>query len=139
MEIVWGPEADAATAAWKPSQADEILKADPKTGALKGRKKAQFHLIPVEFLMELAEHYGGNTPDFGGKYPARNWEKGYAWSASEDAVWRHFLAWKRGERIDRDTGRHHLICAAWHLIALFIYDTRKLGTDDITTLSDTPK
>lgn len=129
---------DQATA-WRPSQTDEILKQDPKTGALKGRKKAQFHLIPTEFLFELAEHYGGNTPDFGGKYPARNWEKGYEWGASEDALWRHVFKWKGGERIDPDTGRHHLICAIWHLIALFIYDRRKLGTDNITRLTGTPR
>lgn len=127
------------TDAWQPSTPGEKLTVDPKTGAQKGTKQAQFHLIPSEFLWQLAEHYGGNTPEFGGKYPARNWERGYAWGLSEDATKRHFELWKGGERYDTDTKRHHLICAIWHLIALFIYDLRKIGTDNITRLTDTPK
>lgn len=112
----------------------EIMTVDPTTGGMKGTKIVQFSLIPPEFLWELAEHYGGNTPEFGGKYPRRNWEKGFEWSKSEDAVFRHFFKWKMGKRYDDEadgTGRHHLICACWHLICLFIYDIRKLGTNDI--------
>ena len=112
------------------------------TGAMKGSKQARFSLIPREFLWALAEHYGGNTPEFGGKYPARNWEKGFDWGLSEDAFLRHYYLWKGGKRYDDGeggTGRHHLICVIWHLVCLYIYDVRKVGKDSITLLEDTPK
>lgn len=150
MDIEWGTSntppwqhpdegAPPQSPTWRPTAPGEILKIDPKTGGQKGTKKAQFHLIPREFLWELAEHYGGNTPEFGGKYPARNWERGYDWSLSFDSVQRHLYSWVSGERYDKDTGKHHLICAAWHIVALFIFDTRKLGTDNLTALTDTPR
>lgn len=113
---------------------EEFRVVDPTTGGMKGSKKVQFSQIPSEFLWQLAEHYGGNTPEFGGKYERDNWLKGYRWSLSEDALMRHFHLWKGGQRYDEETGRHHLICCAWHIVALFIYDLRKLGTDDITKL-----
>ena len=77
---------------------------DPITGGEKGRKKARFSLIVPSFLWELAEVYGEGAK----KYSDRNWEKGYAWSLSYDALQRHIHQWVMGESIDKETGRHHL-------------------------------
>ena len=107
----------------------EVCVTDPITGGQKGSKLQRFSLIPSEFLWALAQHYGIGSQ----KYSSRNWERGYAWHLSQDAHDRHLHRWLQGERHDPETGTHHLVCAAWHLIALFIYDLHELGTDDITS------
>lgn len=61
----------------------------------------------------------------------RNWEKGYAWSKSVDALERHLNQFKMGEWADPETGSAHIIAVAWHAFALFVYKVRGLGTNDI--------
>lgn len=107
----------------------EVRVVDPKSGGEKGSKLARFSLIPADWLWALAEHYGRGAR----KYADRNWEKGYLWYLSEDAFMRHYGQWKMGEDVDEETGSHHLICAAWHLIALWWFQKHGKGTDDITT------
>lgn len=117
----------------------EVKVVDPKTGAEKGSKLARFSLIPPEFLFALAEHYGKGAR----KYADRNWEKGYNWSLSIDALERHLNQFKMGQFYDdhtpecdegcvEHTGSHHLICVAWHACALFCYYIFNRGTDDVT-------
>ena len=100
---------------------------DPNSGGEKGSKLARFSLIPPEFLWNLAEHYGKGAK----KYADRNWEKGYNWGLTCDALERHYHLWKLGEQIDPETGSHHLIAMAWHVIALFTFELRGLGKDDV--------
>jgi hypothetical protein len=107
--------------------AEETRVVDPITGGQKGQKLQMFSLIPPEFLWELAKHYGVGAR----KYDRKNWEKGYAWSLSLDASQRHLNQWLRGEDFDQETMTNHLICAIWHLIALYTFDWREIGTDDI--------
>jgi hypothetical protein len=109
-------------------KSDEVRMVDPTTGGEKGAKLQRFSLIPVEFLWELASHFGVGAK----KYADRNWERGYKWSLSYDALQRHIHQWASGERHDPETGGHHLICAAWHCCALFIFDIRGLGSDDLS-------
>lgn len=117
---------------------EEVKIVDPVTGGVKGSKLARFSLIPPEFLWALAEHYGKGEK----KYAARNWEKGYAHGLTVDALQRHVNLYMMGERWDdhkpdctadcaEHTGSHHLIAAAWHCVALFIFDIRGIGTNDI--------
>lgn len=100
---------------------------DPTTGGEKGQKLARFSLIPSEFLWALAEHFGKGAQ----KYADRNWEKGYKWSLTVDALSRHLHQFLQGETHDPETGSHHLIAVAWHAMALFIFDIRRIGTDDV--------
>jgi hypothetical protein len=113
----------------------ETLIVDSKTGGVKAQKDDRYDLIPPEFLQALALHYGRGAR----KYADRNWEQGYGWHLSLRAVFSHLMAWLLGEREDPETKTHHLICSAWHLIALYTFDTRRLGTDTVTCLSGTPK
>lgn len=92
----------------------EVRQVDKTTGAAKGSKLARFSLIPPKCLWELAEHYGKGSL----KYADRNWEKGYDWHLSYDALGRHLLAFWMGEDIDPETGSHHLIAVAWHAFCL---------------------
>lgn len=112
---------------------EEIRVVDEKTGGEKGSKLARFSLIPPEFLWGLAEHYGRGAK----KYDDRNWERGYKWSLSFDALQRHLHQWLLGEDRDQETGTHHLIAVGWHVCALFIFQLRGLGTDDIRRKSCT--
>ena len=105
----------------------EVRVIDPNSGGEKGSKLARFSLLPPEFVWALATHYGVGAR----KYEANNWLKGYSWSLSYDALQRHLHQWKMGETIDEETGSNHLISAAWHCCALFIFQTRKLGTNDL--------
>lgn len=105
----------------------EIIVTDEKTGGQKGSKLQRFSLIPSEFLWALAEHYGQGAK----KYADRNWERGYKWSLGVDALQRHLHQWCLGENNDPETGSSHLVAVAWHAIALFIFQLRGLGTNDI--------
>lgn len=105
----------------------EIRVVDPTTGGEKGQKLERYDLIPVEFERALATHYGLGAR----KYAERNWERGYKWSLSVGALRRHLAAWLDGEDDDPETGSNHLIAVAWHAVALFIFQLRRLGTDDI--------
>jgi hypothetical protein len=100
---------------------------DPTTGGEKGSKLARFSLIPPEFVWALAEHYGIGAK----KYADRNWEKGYKWSLTVDALERHLQSVKMGEWLDPETGSPHIIAVAWHACALYIFKLRGLGTNDV--------
>jgi hypothetical protein len=100
---------------------------DPVTGGEKGSKLARFDLVPPEASWALAEVYGKGSL----KYAERNWEKGYTWGLSVAALERHLNLWKRGEQIDQETGAYHLAQVAWHAFALFTFELRGLGSDDV--------
>src|SRR4051812_43551802 len=74
----------------------EIRHTDPTTGGQKGVKLARFSLVPWDAVWKVAEHFGVGAR----KYEDRNWERGYAWHLSYDALMRHLTAWWHGE--DRD-------------------------------------
>lgn len=105
----------------------EVRVVDPNTGGEKGSKLARFSLVPPEFVWALATHYGLGAK----KYADRNWERGYRWGLSVDALQRHLHQWLQGEDNDQETGSNHLIAVAWHACALFIFQLRGLGTDDV--------
>jgi hypothetical protein len=107
--------------------AEETRITDATTGGQKGQKLARFSLIPRDFLWALAEHYGRGAQ----KYEDRNWERGYKWSLSVDALDRHLNAWLMGEDNDPETGSSHLVSVAWHAIALWWWHKRGLGTNDV--------
>jgi hypothetical protein len=107
----------------------EVRVTDPLTGGQKNTKPQRFDLIPPEVMWKVAEHYGKGCE----KYSDRNWEKGYKWGLSVAALERHLNLWKQGESIDEETGSNHLIAVIWHAIALFIFELRGIGTDDVRT------
>jgi hypothetical protein len=103
---------------------------DPDTGGQKETKVADFSLIPPEAEWALAEHYGKNCTDYGGKYQRHNWRRGYRWSLTYAALRRHVGQWWAGEDIDPESGSHHLIAAAWHCFTGYIFRKFGLGRDD---------
>lgn len=92
----------------------ETIATDPNTGGQKAVKLARFSLIPPRPLWELAEHYGKGCK----KYADRNWELGYKWGLSIDAMERHLNLFKQGQDFDPETGTAEPICVMWHAAAL---------------------
>jgi hypothetical protein len=108
---------------------------DPVTGGQKGAKLARFSLIPSDALWALAELYGAGAI----KYSDRNWEKGYKWSLSADALGRHLNQFMQGKMYDDGeggTGCHHLMAVVFHAFALYVFWKRGLGTNDLFKTED---
>jgi hypothetical protein len=108
---------------------------DEKTGGAKGTKLARFSLLPWDILKEVAEHYGRGAR----KYADRNWQRGYKWSLSYDALCRHLEAFWNREDIDDDPALYedgephvvrHIIAVVWHALALAWFSRFNKGTDD---------
>lgn len=107
----------------------ETIATDPTTGGQKARKLAVFSLLPWDALWALAEHFGRNCA----KYEDRNWERGYKWSWSIDAIHRHLALFVQGTDYgtDEKTGRFaHIVAVAWHAVVLTAFWLRGVGTDD---------
>jgi hypothetical protein len=77
-------------------------------------------------MLELARVYGYGEE----KYARYNYLKGYPWSLSVDALFRHLLAFLAGEDRDPESGLLHTAHAAWHALTLTAYIQREIGTDD---------
>lgn len=97
------------------------------TGGQKGRKQADFSLLPWDVLEEDAKLYATGAQ----KYESRNWERGYAWGLSFAAAIRHLTAfWQKRESLDPETQQHHLACARFHLAALMRFEQTNPELDD---------
>lgn len=108
------------------SQVVEERLSDPQTGAQKGRKLARFALLPPGALWMIAEVFGFGAA----KYADRNWEAGYPWSWSYDALQRHLNAFWDGEELDPESGLSHLAHAGFHILALLTYTRTNRAKDD---------
>lgn len=108
----------------------EVRITDPKTGGQKGAKNIQFHTIPPEFLAEVGRVYSMGAK----KYSARNFEKGYAWSLSFDAMMRHLWAWWGGEETDPESGCNHMAHGIWHCFQLMLLAKYHRDLDDRSDL-----
>lgn len=97
-----------------------------ETGGQKGRKAAELATLDPLALEVLAKVSG-----FGArKYESFNYLKGYDWSLSANAAFRHLLSFLQGEDNDPESGLPHTAHFAWHGLALTSFLVRELGTDD---------
>lgn len=97
------------------------------TGGRKGRKPAQYSLIPVTPLRMVAERYGRGAAIYG----ARNSEKGYSYSLSYDAMLRHAADFWNGEDDDPGMpGNPHLAAVCWHALNLMMLAEKHPKFDD---------
>lgn len=96
------------------------------TGGEKGMKLAQFSLLPMEALKEVAEHYGVGAK----KYEKHNMRKGYEWSKSFDAAMRHLTQFWAGEDRDEETGSKHLAAVVFHALTLMEFMETHREYDD---------
>lgn len=88
--------------------------------------KPAMHLIPMDALVALAEHYGRGAE----KYAPRNWENGLKWNEEcASSLLRHLAAWSQGEEKDVE-GFYHDVAILWNAMALVTYRLRQIGLDD---------
>jgi hypothetical protein len=101
---------------------------DPETGGEKGAKPEDFALIDQDFLAEMARVLSSGTQ----KYDRDNWRRGYRWSLSFSAWWRHggWKFWGKKESRDPESGHHHMAHAAVHCMFMYVFDKHQLGSDD---------
>lgn len=90
--------------------------------------KPGFELLPIELLSEvnLVLRHGKE------KYGLNNWQKteGFKMSRCYNALWRHMLAWWKGEDLDRESGLSHLSHAMCNLIFLMYHHKITKQGDD---------
>ena len=89
--------------------------------------KLAWDLVPPGPLDQIVEIYTLGAK----KYAPRNWEKGLHWSRVFAAIMRHLWAWRRGEIMDAESGKHHLAHAAWGCFALLEYTTTHPELNDL--------
>ena len=82
---------------------------------------------PLEQVSHVAR-YGSK------KYARDNWRLCDDPERYYDAAQRHLWAWADGERTDPESGLPHLAHAAWCVLALLWFETRKEKTDESDTL-----
>lgn len=101
----------AARKAYLADQADKPL--NPK--AIEGRKKRQYHYIPLNVLDEIADGMAEGAR----KYGAFNWRQTkIEMSDYYNSTIRHLNAWFSGQDIDPDSGIHHLSKAITGLVVV---------------------
>jgi hypothetical protein len=104
----------------------EVRITDPKTGGQKGSKPEMLGAVDAKALRELGKVAAAGQE----KYDRFNFLRGYEWSLSIDALFRHYCAFLEGEDRDPETGHPHMAHVAWHALCLTSFYLRNLGTDD---------
>lgn len=86
--------------------------------------------MPALIAPEFTEGIGKVLCYGAKKYAPGNWAKGMKYSRVMNALERHYIAWKKGEKHDPETGLSHLYHMACNLMFLVAYDERGTGVDD---------
>ena len=100
---------------------------DKQQGGVKfDNEKPQISLIPSEVITGMAE-----VLTFGArKYNKFNWLAGINYSRLIDAANRHLLAFQRGEDLDNESGKSHLLHCMVNLAFLYYFTNHKPELDD---------
>lgn len=73
-------------------------------GIRKNEGKLRVDLVPTQAIEGIAE-----VLTFGlDKYPERNWSKGMPWSKVYSSMFRHMLAFWKGEDLDKESQLSHI-------------------------------
>lgn len=98
-----------------------------QTGGVKfDQGKPSITLIPVEFLLGIAEVFGFGAQ----KYGKHNYRKGMDHSRILDAMGRHYLAIVRGEDLDPESGKPHWAHLGCCVAMYAYYQVTGKGKDD---------
>lgn len=95
--------------------------------------KARWDLLPMECLKEVVDIYTQGAIEYDEKYGEENWKSvNNAKSRYYAALLRHYSSWriwyetggKKGEQIDKKSGKNHLAHVIWNAVALLWFDLR---------------
>lgn len=105
---------------------DRRQNGDRRHGLRDNKGKLPWHLLPVEAMEEIVK-----VLQFGAtKYAPENWRKGLSWDETYDSLMRHLIAWKRGEKVDPETGLPHMAHVLTNAAFLMSFELTNTGTDD---------
>lgn len=104
----------------------ETRTTDGETGGQKGVKLCQIGALDPAAQIELGRVAGMGAD----KYAPFNYLRGFEWSKAYNAMQRHANLFWAGEDRDPESGRLHIVHAAWMALALASFILRGLGTDD---------
>jgi hypothetical protein len=85
--------------------------------------KLRWHLFPFEILIEVVQIFDQGAQ----RYGVDNWQKCKDWDRYFDAMMRHIMSWRLGEKIDPKSKKHHLAHAICCAIFLIWSDRKKDG------------
>ena len=90
-------------------------------GVKHDKEKLKYHLIPWQVMEGMAAilTFGANKYSPGGWKLLADPEKRY-----EDAMWRHLMEYKKGNRLDKDSKMPHLWHCVTNLAFLIYFDMR---------------
>lgn len=90
--------------------------------------RLRWDLLPMECVEEIVKIYSFGSK----KYSDNSWqnvengrERYYA------ALMRHLVAWRKGERIDPESGELHISHMAWNAIALIYLELKEVDKNDL--------
>ena len=126
MNKDWVPTVGINTVEFRGVQVSE----QPKEAMRFTDDKMRFDLLPVEAIVELARVYDSGAL----KYDDNNWRNGMPWSKVLRCIYSHFFKWMLGQTVDKETGCHHLAMVAWNCLTLVVYQMRKIGLDDRSSI-----
>lgn len=102
------------------------VRATSPTGGQKGTKVERLGGADPLALEELARVFGYGEA----KYARYNYLRGYPWSQSVDALYRHFLAFQARQDRDAESGLLHMAHVAWHALAIVGWQLRGITGPD---------
>lgn len=88
--------------------------------------KPRFELLSPDALLELARVATKGAEIYGD----RNWELGMDWTRILGALYRHTIAWQRGEEFDPETGCHHMAAVMWNAMVLLHFQAHGTGKNN---------
>ena len=77
--------------------------------------KRRWRLLPFGIIEDVVDVFDQGAT----KYGIDNWQRCDDWDRYFDAMMRHIMAWRQGEKCDPETHKHHLIhaiCCAIFLV-----------------------
>jgi hypothetical protein len=95
---------------------------DKELGKKFDKKKRQWWLLPIEPIEQVVDilQFGAE------KYAPDNWKHVQPYDERYySAAMRHITAWRKGEVIDPESGKHHLAHAICCLIFIMWHDNNK--------------
>lgn len=99
-----------------------------KKGIKYDHDRLRWDLLPMECVEEIVKIYSFGSK----KYSDNSWqnvengrERYYA------ALMRHLVAWRKGERIDPESGELHISHMAWNAIALIYLELKEVDKNDL--------
>lgn len=86
--------------------------------------KLRWDLLPMEEIEDIVKVYHAGAK----KYGPNTWQNlDNGFERYRAAAARHLMEYKKGERVDSDTGCFHLAQCAWNCIAMLWYDKHGKG------------